>query len=204
MANTCFNIIKIEGNKETLSTLKTTIDKLIDNLTVRNTEKYLDAGIDDLLSVIGYTPEELENISRREWVTGGHPKLEDDILTIRTESAWRFQGEAWELVKKKYPDVNIHYQAEELGCEIFETNDTEGRLFKDKYLLDWYDERKGDGEMEYFETEEDLTDYVRKNIAPDVRDREGVDKALEEINEEDDSFANLYEIDYQEGYALAW
>ena len=204
MANTCFNIIKIEGNKETLSTLKTTIDNLIDNLTVRNTEKYLDAGIDDLLSVIGYTPEELEDISRREWFTGGHPELKDDILTIRTESAWRFQGEAWELVKKKYPDVNIHYQAEELGCEIFETNDTEGRLFKDKYLLDWYDERKGDGEMEYFETEEDLTDYVRKNIAPDVRDREGVDKALEEINEEDDSFANLYEINYQEGYALAW
>jgi len=202
MANTCFNIIKIEGNKETLSTLKTTIDNLIDNLTVRNTEKYLDAGVDDLLSVIGYTPEELENISRREWFTGGHPELENDILTIRTESAWRFQGEAWELVKKKYPDVNIHYQAEELGCEIFETNDTDRIHFKDRFLLDWYDEEKGDGEMEYFETEEDLTEYVRKNIAPDIQDREGVDKALEEINEKDDSFANVYEISYETTLAL--
>lgn len=199
MANTCCNTIKVTGPEKDLDQLNKHICAVIDD--AKKTSIYNYPGMNDLLQALGYTPEQLKDIRRREWLNNDRPKIEDGVLSLNTESAWNFQGEAWELVKKKYPSLDIYYQAEETGMDIFCTNDTTGKYFQDKYLLDWY--RDDDGEMEYFQDDTALIEYVQKNIDSTVSTFEDVQELLDTINKEsDDNFARLHKIEYENCYAL--
>lgn len=200
MANCCCNSIKVTGPEKDLKKLSKHICAVIDDAKKINIYNY--PGMDDLLQALGYTPEQLKDIRRREWFNNDKPKIEDGILSLCTESAWSFQGEAWELVKKKYPKLDIYFQAEELGNDIFCTNDTTGKYFPERYLLDW--NKDGNGEMEFFNDNDDFIKYVKDNIDEEINDFESAMKALKDINENgvEDDFAYLHEVEYFTDYAL--
>lgn len=199
MANTCCNTIKITGPKNKLTLLQKAITGIMRNRP-EGPLKYADTY--NLLLFLGYTPEQLAAVSCREDFPCGEPTLKDGVLTLDTESSWRFQGEAWELVKKKYPSVDIWFRAKEFGCDIFCTNDTSGIHFSDKYCLDWQDE-SGAGEIEYFKDDCALIEYVHENIDASVGDWASAMKAIEELNAGGgDSFGCLHEIEYENSWDL--
>lgn len=201
MANTCCNTIKIVGSKRKLDLLNKAICAIIDAARAKN--KYNYPGMEDLLLFLNYTPEQIKDISCREWFNNGKPEFKDGVLTINTESAWNFQGWAWELVKNKYPSIDIYFRSEELGCEIFCTNDTSGLYFQDKYLLDWY--RDDEGEQEYFSDDCSFIEYVQDNIDSSVSTFEEAMRALKDIQDDSsDDYANLYEIEYDTSYNLVY
>ena len=111
-------------------------------------------------------------------------EMEDDVLTLNTETAWAEMSETRHFIESCFPGMKIYYIEEESGCERFYTNDSEGIYFKDRYYLDGFDD------SEYFETLEEAAKYVKEIIGHDVEaDFDAIDKALSdyvEEHEEDD------------------
>lgn len=196
MANTCINLIRIEGPEKDLLALKDHINAVRkDEKARRYRNLYL------LLLRLGYPEAETKKFDIREDFTGGDAEIENGILKLDTESAWSFQCSGWEAVRKKFPAVSIYYLAEELGCCVFETNDTAGRHFPYKYCLDWWDEKLCDGETEYFNDDCSLIEYVHDHFDSSVGTFEQAKKALEAFGEKD-NLANLTEIQYNSEYEL--
>lgn len=198
MANTCINTIRIEGPQKDLLALRDHINAVRKD---ENAKHYRNLYL--LLLRLGYPQSEAEEFDIREDFTGGDAEIENGILKLDTESAWSFQSSGWEAVRKKFPAVSIYYLAEELGNCVFETNDTARRHFPYLYCLDWWDEKKGDGETEYFNDDNFLIEYVHDHFDSTVGTMEQAEKALRAYNNSpDDSYANLTEIHYNTEYQL--
>ncbi len=75
-------------------------------------------------------------------------EMDDDenlaSFTLSTETAWSDCRKLFYLLSIKF-DVEILFYTEELGCDIHETNDEEGRYFDTRYLLD-----DSEDEMSYY------------------------------------------------------
>ena len=82
----------------------------------------------------------------------------DDGLTIDVDSSWnRLEGIEDALYDfLGWDSTSIIYASEELGCDIFETNDYSGSFFSLKYYY-----FSSDDESEYLDGEQELVDYVK-------------------------------------------
>ena len=60
-------------------------------------------------------------------------------IEVQYESAWYSMHEMWYAVLEKYaPNCDMIWYAEEPGCAIYETNDTDELFFKDDYVVSCY------------------------------------------------------------------
>lgn len=108
---------------------------------------------------LGFTEEELED--RR---LGG--EIERDV-EINTRGILRFWAEErWglqdfhELLKQKFPDIKVYWIVEEPGCEVYCTNDKEGKYFPERF---WVDTAQDDiYQSEYFSTEEAMYKWLNE------------------------------------------
>lgn len=89
-------------------------------------------------------------------------EMEDDVLTLNTETAWAEMSETRHFIESCFPGMKIYYIEEESGCERFFCNDSEGIYFKDHYYLDGFDD------SEYYETIEETARYVKEIVGHDV------------------------------------
>ena len=88
--------------------------------------------------------------------------LKDGVLRFDTMHAWSRPAEVEMVIEKAYPSVNIYFLEEELGMDIFQTNDEAGEFFKEQVIID--EESEG---MEYYTEEaalEHLTELAGKPI----------------------------------------
>ena len=198
MANICCNTIKISGPPKRLRTLNGQITSFMHG---RKPDPGNHSDLYDFLRSLGYSEKKLRNISCQEDFTGGPPTLKDNVLTLLTESSWNFQGSAWELVKKKYPSLEIYFLADEPGNEIFCTNDTSGAYIPQKYSLDWQDET-GDCDLQYFDDDCSLIEYVHDRFDSSVGDMDAVQHTITEMNENPDGYAVIREIEYDNSFLL--
>ncbi len=131
MANWCMTVIKIYSeNKDKLTELKgllkewTRDDSNLGNIVVG-------AGF-GTWNENGYLDSDLE-------CRGGlcYAELCEDCLLIEAETAWKPMLELWVRLLEKYlPDGKLIYYAEEMGNEIYCSNDPE---YKDLYYVDFED-----------------------------------------------------------------
>lgn len=199
MSNCCCNIVAIEGPEADLLSLRNHINAVC-SLPLNTGYSHLAL----LLLRLGYSKDDLKDLALAEDFTGGKAVIENGILTLSDESANTFKGDGWEKVHAKYSKCSIYFCAEEFGCDIFETNDTSGHIFGSKYCLDWADDEAGSGEVEYFDDDNALIEYVRANFDPSVNTLEQAKAALDVFEEDDtsDRFASLHEIEYNTEYKL--
>lgn len=88
---------------------------------------------------------------------------EEQILKVTAYTAWSPCNSVFEKLAEKY-DLKLYWIAEELGCELFQSNDSLGRYFHDTYIVDI-----DDYGTEYFESEKDAVKYVvDKTGNPDI------------------------------------
>ena len=182
MSNTCFTTYKVVSeNKKDVTKLFKTIKRLDGRKTplVKNGWYDPKLWLGCLVKALGGDPNK---VYCRGTIT--FYEMEDDVLTLHTETAWAEMSETRHFIESCFPGMKIYYIEEESGCEIFNTNDSEGIYFKDRYYLDGFDD------SEYFETLEEAAVYVKEIVGHEVEATvKAIDKALSdyvEENEEDD------------------
>ena len=182
MSNTCFTTYKVVSeNKKDVTKLFKTIKRLDGRKTplVKNGWYDPKLWLGCLVKALGGDPNK---VYCRGTIT--FYEMEDDVLTLHTETAWAEMSETRHFIESCFPGMKIYYIEEESGCEIFNTNDSEGIYFKDRYYLDGFDD------SEYFETLEEAAVYVKEIVGHEVEATvKAIDKALSdyvEEHEEDD------------------
>lgn len=182
MSNTCFTTYKVVSeNKKDVTKLFKTIKRLDGRKTplVKNGWYDPKLWLGCLVKALGGDPQK---VYCRGTIT--FYEMEDDVLTLNTETAWAEMSETRHFIESCFPGMKIYYIEEESGCERFYTNDSEGIYFKDRYYLDGFDD------SEYFETLEEAAKYVKEIVGHEVEaDFDAIDKALSdyvEEHEEDD------------------
>lgn len=181
MANTCFTTYKVTGKKKDVTKLFKTIKRLDSRKTplVKNGWYDPKLWLGCLVKALGGDPNK---VYCRGTIT--FYQMEDDVLTLNTETAWAEMSETRHFIESCFPGMKIYYIEEESGCEIFNTNDSEGIYFKDRYYLDGFDD------SEYFETLEQAVEYVKEIVGHDIEATfTAIDNALSdyvEEHEEDD------------------
>ena len=181
MSNTCFTTYKVTGKKKDVTKLFKTIKRLDGRKTplVKNGWYDPKLWLGCLVKALGGDPNK---VYCRGTIT--FYELEDDVLTLNTETAWAEMAETRHFIESCFPGMKVYYIEEESGCEIFNTNDSEGIYFKDRYYLDGFDD------SEYFETLDEAAKYVKEIVGHDVEANvTAIDKALNdymEAHEDDD------------------
>ena len=100
------------------------------------------------------------------------------VVKIHQETAWGEQTDVRELIEKTFPSVKVLYIVEEPGCEVFVTNDEEGRFFPERFALD------GNEDHEYFETLPQVVKYLEENYGIVAENAKEIEEALDKYNEE--------------------
>lgn len=99
---------------------------------------------------LGFTEEELDG-KRLGGEISEEPSLGENTLEFYAEERWGLQ-DFEELLRKKFPEIKVYWIVEESGCEVYATNDREGKYFPERYWVDTCVD--GNYQSEYFKTEE--------------------------------------------------
>ena len=151
MANWASVAYAIEGPNEVLEKIKKAImDAIIDKSDFYEEYK--------ALVNLGYSTLGLD-----ECFLGGNitdePDLNDGVLRFWSEERWGLQNFNV-LLEKLFPEIKVYWVVEESGCEVYCTNDKEGKYFPDRY---WVDTCVDDNyQSEYFRDEESMYKWLSK------------------------------------------
>lgn len=183
MANMASVAYAIEGSKKSLEEIFEVILNAV-NTKDNRYEEYIAA-------------ESLKLPIKEDTRLGGEieadPTLENGVLRFYAEERWGLQDFA-ELLEKKFPDIKIYWVVEESGCEVYCTNDKEGKYFPERYYVDTAQDDIY--QSEYFNTEEEVYEWLSKITNGRVKCKEDVDKFnsdYEDSGTEDENFIYIHE-----------
>lgn len=119
---------------------------------------------------LGFTEQELEG-KRLGGEISEEPDFNDEgVLKFWAEERWGLQ-DFEKLLRQKFPDIKTYWIVEEPECEVFCTNDKEGRYFPDGY---WVDTAQDDiYQSEYFKDEETMYKWLDEKYG--VKSKEEVE-----------------------------
>ena len=144
---------------------------------------------------LGFTEEELED-ERLGGEIEDEPTFDNGVLRFYAEERWGLQ-DFEELLRQNFPDIKVYWTVEECGCEVYCTNDKEGKYFPDRY---WVDTAQDDiYQSEYFKTEEDMYKWLSEKYG--VKSKEEVEtwnQDYEATGDECENFIYIHEFDVVE------
>lgn len=88
-------------------------------------------------------------------------ELSDGLLCIEAEEAWG-ATDFRHLLEKHYNGMKVYYIVEEDGCEVYATNDIDGKYFAYHFIVASCVE--GEDEYEEFKSEEEALAYAAVRI----------------------------------------
>lgn len=146
---------------------------------------------------LGFTEAELEG-KRLGGEISEEPKIKDGALRFWSEERWGLQ-DFEELLRQKFPDIKVYWVVEEAGCEVYCTNDKEGKYFPDRYYADVCID--GVYESEYFITEESMWNWLTQIAFCGIRSMEDVEKFnadYEDSGTDDENFIQIHKFEIVE------
>lgn len=181
MANWASTSYAIEGSKSDLERVFNVIDGFVKGNVKpveENTSKEWEGNI---VTALGATDEQMKNNYLRGFIQTY--EIIDGVLHLDAEEAWG-TTDFRHLLAKLIPELTIYYIVEECGCEVYATNDCDGKYFTESYYVDICID--GDYFSEYFDTEKQVLAYVAQLLK-----KESVTmKEIDEWNEEQDDNEN--------------
>lgn len=131
---------------------------------------------------------------------GDWESLEYDGYTINfiTTTAWGPCNDVWDLVQKKYPSIEYYFQAEEPGMGVFQTNDTEGDYYPDRFIVNLC---TADGNYieEYFRTQDAALLWIGEQTGITVQSQEDMVNVNEQLHgQNENAFCCLHEYELVE------
>ncbi len=184
MANWASTSYAIEGNKSDLESVFNVINDF-----VKSNVKPVEANASkewegNIVKALGATDEQMKNNYLRGFIQTY--EIIDGVLHLEAEEAWG-ATDFRHLLAKLMPELTIYYIVEECGCEVYATNDSDGKYFTDSYYVDaCIDE---DYFSDYFNTEKQVLVYVAQLLNREVISMEEID---EWNKEQDDSENYIY------------
>ena len=181
MANWASTSYAIEGNKSDLERMFNVINDF-----VKSNVKPVEANASkewegNIVKALGASKEQMKNNYLRGFIQTY--EIIDGVLYIEAEEAWG-ATDFRHLLAKLMPELTIYYIVEECGCEVYATNDCDGKYFTESYYVDICID--GDYFSEYFDTEKQVLAYVAQLLK-----KESVTmKEIDEWNEEQDDNEN--------------
>ncbi len=147
MPNWCSTSVKIVGEKESIDKIHAILDEM-QNGEDPKTSDFGQMWLGELVKKLG---GDIERVYCRGWIDWYDSN--DEELSLSYESAWAPMFDVHNLIREKFPDVAVYYQAEEPGMIIYQTNSFD--YFPDRYYLYVEDE-----DAEYFESLDDLISAI--------------------------------------------
>ena len=113
--------------------------------------------------------------------------LEDGVLSFTTETAWYRCTEVEDLIREKYPTIDISFRCEEPGMAIYEKNNNV--FFPEDYIVDIEDDDT------YYLMESEALQTLSDFFGIDFKDMDEAMVLVQENNEKDDGcvWVNKYE-----------
>lgn len=190
MANWASTSYRIEGSKSDLERVFGVIDDFIKGRVASTREDATADWEGNIVKALGAMDEEIDNNYLRGFIQDY--ELDGDTIRIEAEEAWG-ATDFRHVLGKLMPDRTIYYIVEEAGCEVFATNDTDGKYYPERYLVDAY--VKDVDYYEYFETEKQMKSFVSSLLEKEDFTEEDIE-AWNEEHEDDDSYINVHEFKY--------
>lgn len=203
MANWAYTSYAIEGPKETLQKIEQAINIALGKEEYKGSEplnKDATEGWEgNMLIALGIEWEDRKpdgnGVYLRGFIDDEAWWYEDGSLRFNAEEAWGATN-LNEVLEKNIPGIKVYYSVEEEGCEVFATNDKEGKYFPERY---WVDTALDDiYQSEYFKTEEQVYEWLSKITKGMVKCEEDVKKFNadhEEACDDDENFINIHKFD---------
>jgi len=179
MPNWAYTTYKIVGKKEEIADLYNKIEQLGKTEEPLVPPDFGNYWLGCLITILGGNWKE---IHCRGSITCS--SMDDDVLSIDTETAWGEMDEVRHFIEKIYPALNIYYYEEECGCEIYQTNDKHGHFFPERYILDDFE---GDG-PEYYDDVDSLLKAASEIFGKELKTMAD----LEDIVENSDGYSLHY------------
>lgn len=155
MPNWCFTEYVATGPKEQLQRLK----EIFLRLEAMPSPGLVENGFGStwLGNLVAELGEDYTKVYCRGTWEEINPDQEDE-LCFTTVTAWAEMKDVRLLIERKFPEVKLYFISEELGCGIFETNDSEHSYFDSEYYL-WID---GDDDCDgnYYVSLEEVVDKI--------------------------------------------
>lgn len=190
MANMASVSYAIEGSQEVLNRINEAIVVAV-NMNDNKWEMYKAAEYLEL--------PDIEN-KRLGGEISEEPTWDENTGALRfwSEERWGLQDFA-ELLEKQFPDIKVYWIVEEPDCEVYCTNDAEGKYFPERYYVDTCID--GIYNSEYFKTEEQVYAWLDKLTYGRVKCEEDVEKFnadYEDSDASDENFICIHEYEVTE------
>lgn len=191
MPNWCLTTYKCIGEKKEVFKLYNTIKKMD-----RGKESVLPNGFGKLWlgNLVHLLGGDWEKIYCRGEITSYCYRAREDCLVIDMMTAWTEPCDTRHFIESVFPGIKIYYTAEELGNEVFCTNDSSGEIFPERFLLDYEDG------TQYFNTLEGAVKFISSEIGQPIKatNTDDVNHVINEWvfkNRDDDFVFQLYEME---------
>lgn len=167
MANWAKTSYRIEGSKNDLEQVFNVINDFMTGKQPPIEDGAVKEWEGNILKALGATDEHFKNNYLRGFIQ--EYELEGNLVCIEAEEAWG-ATDFRHVLEQLMPNLTIYYIVEEWGCEIYETNDFDGKYFPERFLVDarW----NGTNCSEYFETKEQMERYLTKLMEKKVDNKE--------------------------------
>ncbi|WP_288764229.1 hypothetical protein [uncultured Weeksella sp.] len=192
MANWASTSYRIEGSKEDLEKVYNVIDEF---MSERRKPIEVNASSEwegNIIRALGATDEQMKNNYLRGFIE--EYEMDGDIIRIEAEEAWG-TTDFRQVLAQLMPELTIYYIVEEPGCEVYATNDADGKYFPERFYVDAY--VNGDYQSEYFETEEQAMTYVANLLGKKEVSKNELEN-WNECHEKDNNFIYIHEFEIVE------
>ena len=192
MANWASTSYRIEGSESDLKKVYDVIDNFVTGKSKPVLEDASKEWEGNIVKTLGASDEQLKESYLRGFIE--EYELDGDVIRINAEEAWG-ATDFRHILENLIPELTIYYIVEEAGCDVFATNDIDGKYFPEQYLVDAY--VKDADYYEYFETKGQMKDFVSSLIGKEDFTDEDIE-AWNEEHEDDDSYIYVHEFQYVE------
>lgn len=186
MANWALTDYVIEGPDEILEKIQSAVN------THEVEENSSDNWEGNILHALGITWEKGTPKDPGPYVRGfiQDAQLADGILSLHAEEAWGVT-DFCKLLKEKFPEIKVYWASEEPDCEVYQTNDKDGKYFKDKFYVDTC--IHDNYQSEYFMDEKAAYKWLDTITTGEVKTLEDVCKFNDSCDEDD--YISIYEFE---------
>ena len=190
MPNWCSTAYAVEGDAQEIKSLYELMKKLEDMEKPYVPNGFGTTWLRCLVNALG---GDWENVGCR----GSWYNLEQvgDVLKFNTETAWAPCDETLELILEKFPSLQYYYRTEEPGMVIYETNDSEGIYFPERYVLSILTP-ENEYFNEYFEELKNVFEWMNEKFGQPITSFADMNKLEEKWQEQyNGAFCSLNEFE---------
>ena len=182
MPNWCYTSVKCTGNTEEIQDLYDRMKRLQEMKEPLKPNGFGTTWLGNLVEDLGVDFNTVQ--CRGSW---DDLYMDEEILCFTTETAWYRCTEVEDLIKEKYPSIDIAFRCEEPGMSIYEKNNNV--FFPEDYIVDIEDDDT------YYLMESEALQVLSDFFGIDFKDIDEAMVLVQENNDKDDGrvWVNKYE-----------